>query len=66
MTQTLKVEGMACAHCASRVEKAASAVEGVASAKADVNAATLTVEGNADAAAVAAAVTAAGYPCTAN
>lgn len=56
---------MACSHCAGRVEKAASAVEGVASAKADVAAATLSIEGSADPAAVAAAVRAAGYPCKA-
>lgn len=65
MTQVFKIEGMACSHCAGRVEKAASAVEGVASAKADVAAATLSIEGSADPAAVAAAVRAAGYPCKA-
>lgn len=31
MTKTIKVEGMACAHCAARVKAALEAVDGVAS-----------------------------------
>ncbi len=34
MTKTIKVEGMACAHCEAKVKAALEAVEGVASADA--------------------------------
>lgn len=43
MTKTLKVEGMMCMHCKAHVEKALSAIEGVESAVADVDAKTATV-----------------------
>ena len=36
MTKTLNIEGMMCAHCVAHVEKALSALGGVASAKADL------------------------------
>lgn len=39
---TLKVTGMACSHCAAKVENALSAIKGV-SAKVDLDAATVTV-----------------------
>ena len=37
MTKTLKVEGMMCAHCEARVQKALEGLAGVESAKADHN-----------------------------
>lgn len=61
----LTVEGMSCAHCAARVEKALEGVAGVTSAKVDLAARTATVEGsNLDASALAKAVSAAGYAVT--
>ena len=41
----LRVEGMTCGHCASRVEQAALGVEGVASARVDLEAGILEVSG---------------------
>lgn len=64
MAQIFNLEGMACSHCKARVEKAAAAVAGVSTAVADLAAHTLTVEGTAENAAVASAVSAAGYPCS--
>ncbi len=43
MIKTLKVEGMMCVHCKAHVEKALSAVEGVETAVADLEAKTATV-----------------------
>ena len=40
---TLRVTGMSCAHCSARVEKALKSVEGVSSAKVDLNAGEATV-----------------------
>ena len=42
--QVLCVEGMHCAHCAARVEKALTAVDGVKSAKVDLEAKTATIK----------------------
>ena len=39
----MQVEGMSCAHCSARVEKALSAVEGVESAHVDLEKKTATV-----------------------
>ena len=61
MKTILHVEGMMCAHCKARVEKALLAVPGVESAEADVDAKTATVTGSADREALAAAVREAGY-----
>lgn len=58
----LSVEGMKCGHCTAAVEKAAATVEGVRSAKADLASGLLTVKGNADPEAVAAAVSEIGFP----
>ncbi len=44
MTTTIKVEGMACAHCAAKVKAALEAVEGVASAVASHTANNAVVE----------------------
>ncbi len=44
VTTVLSVKGMACGHCAARVEGALAAVKGVKSAKVDLAAATVTVQ----------------------
>ncbi len=46
METVIKVKGMMCAHCVMRVENAATSVEGVVSAKADLKKGELTVEHN--------------------
>ena len=63
MTKTLNIEGMMCAHCVAHVEKALSALEGVASAKADLEGkkATVTLSGEVSNQALKDAVTEAGY-----
>ncbi len=61
-TTVLSVEGMACGHCAARVESALAAVKGVKSAKVDLEAATVTVTARGVShGALVAAVTNAGY-----
>ena len=60
-TTTLSVEGMMCGHCKQRVEQALKAVPGVTDAVADVDKKTATVTGEADRAALIAAVENAGY-----
>ena len=60
-TTTLSVEGMMCNHCKQRVEQALKAVPGVTDAVADVGKKTATVTGDADRAALIAAVENAGY-----
>ena len=57
----LHVEGMMCNHCKQRVEQALKAVPGVTDAVADVEKKTATVTGDADRAALVAAVENAGY-----
>ena len=61
-TTVLSVQGMACGHCAARVESALTAVKGVKSAKVDLAAATVSVVSNGvDEATLKKAVTDAGY-----
>ncbi len=63
VTYTLRVKGMACGHCAARVEQALGAVKGVRSAKVDLEGGTVSVVAVGTAReALVAAVTAAGYP----
>ena len=57
---TLRIEGMTCGGCAARVERALRAVPGVADARVDLEAHLATVTGGAGAAALLAAVEAAG------
>ena len=57
----LHVEGMMCNHCKQRVEQVLMAVPGVTDAVADVDKKTATVTGDADRAALVAAVEQAGY-----
>ncbi|MDE7251858.1 MAG: heavy metal translocating P-type ATPase [Acetatifactor sp.] len=67
MTKVITVEGMMCAHCTGRVQKALEAVEGVSSVTMSLENKTATVELNAEVSedALKAAVTEAGYEVTA-
>ncbi|MCX7644853.1 MAG: heavy metal translocating P-type ATPase [Rhodobacteraceae bacterium] len=60
-TLTVHVEGMTCASCVARVERALSAVPGVTSASVNLATSTATVAGGAGAAEISAALRAAGY-----
>ena len=63
MNKTMNIEGMMCAHCVAHVEKALSALEGVASVKADLEGkcATVTLTGAVSDQSLTDAVTEAGY-----
>lgn len=61
METVIKVGGMMCNHCKARVEKVCKAVPGVEDAVVDLAAKTVTVTGNADAAALKKAITDADY-----
>ena len=60
-TQVYKIKGMACPHCQATVEKAIGALPGVESVIVNLGTGEATVNGNATAADIAAAVTAAGF-----
>ena len=57
----LKIEGMTCGHCTSAVKKALEGVDGVTAATVDLAAGRAHVEGQADTAALVAAVQDEGY-----
>lgn len=61
MSMTLTVEGMSCEHCEQSVADALADVEGVTEVHVDREAASATVEGDADSDALVAAVDDAGY-----
>lgn len=61
MEIVIKVEGMMCNHCKAHVEKACKGVEGTVDAVADLAEKMVTVTGNADPAALKAAIKDAGY-----
>jgi copper ion binding protein len=61
MTSTYAVQGMTCEHCVRSVTEEVSEVPGVTAVDVDLASGRLTVDGDADAAAVRAAVTEAGY-----
>ncbi|MDE6879740.1 MAG: heavy metal translocating P-type ATPase [Oscillospiraceae bacterium] len=63
MEKTMKIEGMMCAHCSGRVEKALNDLPGV-TAKVDLEAGTASVTGEASNEALTKAVTDAGYTVT--
>ena len=65
MTMELTVTGMSCGHCEQTVEDALGDVDGVTSASADNESDRVTVEGDADASALVAAVEDAGYDASA-
>ena len=60
MTKTMKIEGMMCAHCSGRVEKALNALPGV-TATVDLEAGTASITGGAADDVLTKAVTDAGY-----
>ncbi|MDS0284576.1 CopZ family metallochaperone [Haloarcula onubensis] len=61
MSTTLTVEGMSCEHCEQSVADALTGVDGVTDVHVDREAESATVEGDADADALVAAVDEAGY-----
>lgn len=61
MTQTFKIDGMACNHCRMTVEKAIAAIPGVEKVVVDLSSASATVEGEFDPSAVVKAVTESGF-----
>ncbi len=63
MTKTMKIEGMMCAHCTGRVEKALSAIDGVSAVEMSLEgkSATLTLSKEVDDKALTDAVAEAGY-----
>ena len=61
MTSTYTVTGMTCAHCVSSVTEEVSELAGVTDVQVDLDSGLLTVTGDADEAAVTAAVEEAGY-----
>ena len=63
MEKTLTIEGMMCAHCSGRVEKALNDLPGV-TATVNLEAGTATVKGDADDAVLTKAVADAGYTVT--
>ena len=58
---TLEVKGMTCGHCANAVTRALKDVDSKADVKVDLEAGRVQVETSASAAAIAAAITEAGY-----
>jgi copper chaperone CopZ len=66
MTTTIDVEGMSCEHCERTVEEALRDVSGVTDATADREDGRASVKGDADAAALVAAVEDAGYTAAAD
>lgn len=58
---TIQIEGMMCAHCRARVEKAIKAVAGVEAVDVSLEQHSATVQGTASVEAVKKAVTDAGY-----
>jgi copper chaperone CopZ len=65
MSQTITVEGMSCEHCEQTVEEALEDVSGVASASADRDSDSATVEGSAELDDLVTAVEDAGYDASA-
>ncbi|HWH28941.1 MAG TPA: heavy-metal-associated domain-containing protein [Mycobacteriales bacterium] len=64
-TTTYTVSGMTCGHCVSSVTEEVSEVAGVTDVQVDLDSGRMVVTGDADAAAVKAAVEEAGYTVTA-
>ncbi len=59
--RTYRVQGMSCGHCRAAVTEEVSAVPGVAAVDVDLESGRMVVRGDADDAAIAAAVEEAGY-----
>lgn len=60
-TQTYRVEGMTCGHCAAAVTREVAAIDGVTDVTVDVDAGTVSFQGEPEEQALAAAVDEAGY-----
>ena len=65
MSTLFNVENMKCGGCSANVEKALADVDAVQSVSVDLEAKTVRVEGNIDAAGIAQIITDAGYPAEA-
>jgi copper chaperone len=61
MSLKLEVQGMSCAHCVASITEAVEPLPGVTGVAIDLEAAAVTVTGEADAAAVAAVIEDCGY-----
>lgn len=61
MSTTYSVPGVSCGHCKSAIEGEVGKLDGISKVEVDVDAKTMTVEGDVDEAALAAAVDEAGY-----
>ena len=61
MSEVLNVQGMSCGHCVSAITTAVEPLPGVTGVEVDLKAGTVRVDGEADRAAVAAAIENAGY-----
>ena len=64
MTTVFSVEKMMCGGCEANVKKALADVASVESVTVDLDAKTVTVEGDIDASEIASVITEAGYPAT--
>lgn len=64
MMTTLKIDGMSCGHCVAAVEKALKSVGGVQAVTVSLEEGRASVQGNADRAAMIAAVAEEGYTAT--
>ena len=64
MTQTFEIEGLSCASCVGRAEKALASVPGVTSAQVNLATGRATVDGAPEMTELAAALERAGYPAT--
>lgn len=65
MSSLFNVENMKCSGCSANVEKALTDVEGVESVWIDLEAKTVSVEGDINAASIADIISSAGYPAEA-
>lgn len=61
MSTTYSVPGVSCGHCKSAIEGEVGKLDGISMVEVDVDAKTMTVEGDVDEATLAAAVDEAGY-----
>ena len=64
MTIKLKIEGMSCGHCKASVEEALRGVAGVTAVAVDLEGGVASVEGEAEAAALVAAIEERGFDAT--
>jgi len=65
MSTLFNVENMKCGGCSANVEKALASIDAIQSVSVDLEAKTVRVEGDVDAASIAKIITDAGYPAEA-